>query len=154
MKIRKIAMALLASLIASSAFAVVVTPTNASNATLNATLNITGSCGFTQSTYASTTNGTAGQTMIPLSQTQLGYNCSPGYSPTLTGINQTLSITGNTIYLNLYSDASATRQIQVTPVALTANGTNQTVTIYQQFSGSSVLPVGNWTLNVPLTINY
>lgn len=125
------------------------------SANINGNASVTGSCGFIQPSFSANFNMLYGPSTSPVEVANVGYNCSPGYNPSLTASNQSVSVSGyGTINVNVYQDSGASIPF-TTAETLNATGTNQSVPIYFVFSGNNgSIPNGTYTANIPLVITY
>lgn len=125
------------------------------DATINGNASVSGACGFIQPSFSTSFNMLYGPSSSPVEVANVGYNCSPGYNPSLTAVNQSISVNGyGIINVNVYQDSGASIPF-TTAKTLNATGTNQSVPIYFIFSGSNgSIPNGTYTANIPLTITY
>ena len=144
---------------AGSAFA------GASTAYLTTTVNISGSCGFVSSVSPPpvTVAALVVTSTVLNGSSNLTYNCSSGYTPVLTAtdlLSQSMSTGTNTFNINVYSDSAMTTDIGATGyagLALTANGTQQTQTVYLAFTPSpswASTSSSSLTHNITFTITY
>ncbi|WP_175888147.1 spore coat protein U domain-containing protein [Burkholderia contaminans] len=125
-------------------------------ATLNITGTATASCGFLQNGYNFSKSISVGS--VAKGSSSITYNCSTGLSPTLSASATSYTSTQDpSITMNLFSDSGYNINLGATPLALTANSTNKTVTIYPQFyqnGSTAITKVGIYDVTGTLIINY
>lgn len=131
-------------------------PGTVATATLNITGTATASCGFLQNGYNYSKSISTGSRA--LGSATISYNCSTGLSPTLSASATSYPSSQDTsTTMSLYSDSGYNMNLGGSPLALTADSTNRTVTIYPKFyqNGASIITkIGIYDVTGTLIINY
>lgn len=127
------------------------------NATINATVTIAGTCTFSAPTYTMNVTGTLNT--IPTGSIQILTTCSAGLSPSLqlaSGLNYSGSGGYDDLVAKPYLDSSYTQAF--TSTNLVADGSQQATTLYFQFPnyqyGGAANKPGTYNISVPLQINF
>jgi len=127
--------------------------------TINATMNVVGTCSFSQSNYALNVNGAIGTK--PTANTQVFVQCSSGLTATL-GQNYAVAYSGSgaagEVEAVAYKDSNNTQPLLGNPITLTADGGQYSYTIYYLFrdyqSQGPLQKSGTFNISMPMEINF
>ena len=134
--------------------------------TLSTTMTVSGSCGFTGTPTALAFTAMTNTNNSFTQSATLSYNCSTGYTPTLTSfdtLNDNMVINGvndmsDTFNVQAFADSALTTDLGATSytgLALTADGTTHTQTVYIQYSIAKGYWKGStYNIGVPFYITY
>jgi len=125
-------------------------------ATLELTPTVQGSCGFLQSSYSVNTSIAANQTAK--TSTSVAYNCSPGLTPSLTADSASYQSSEDpNLTMQIFSDSAYSSNLATNPIALVADGTNKTQSLYlQHFENSQqrINKAGTYHFTSTIIINF
>lgn len=128
-------------------------------ATVNATLNVAGTCSFSQPNYSVNVNATMGTK--PTANVQLFVSCSSGVTATLQQ-NYAVAYSGSgaagEIEAVAYKDAGNTQALSGNPINLTADGGQYAYTIYYLFrdyqSQGPLTKSGTFNISMPMQVSF
>lgn len=149
----------IAALVSSLALCSSLAQAGTAYSTINATMNVVGTCSFNQPTYTVTVNGTTGQK--PTGNVQVFVQCSSGLTATLQqGYAKAYSGSGalGEVEAVAYKDAGNTQPLAGNAIDLTADNNMNPYTIYYMFrdyqSEGPIQKTGTFEISMPMQVNF
>lgn len=149
----------IAALVSSLALCSSLAQAGTAYSTINATMNVAGTCSFNQPTYTLTVNATTGQK--PTGNVQVFVQCSTGLTATLQqGYARAYSGSGQVgeIEAVAYRDSGNTQPLSGSSISLTADNNMNPYTIYYMFrdyqSEGPIQKTGTFEISMPMQVNF
>lgn len=149
----------LAALVSSLALCSSFAQAGTAYATVNATMNVAGTCSFNQPTYTLTVNGTTGQK--PTGNVQVYVQCSTGLTATLQqAYASAYSGSGaiGEVEAVAYRDSGNTQPLSGSSISLTADNNMNAYTIYYMFrdyqTQGPLQKTGTFEISMPMQVNF
>lgn len=128
-------------------------------ATIDATVNVAGTCSFSQTNYTLSVNSTIGTK--PTANTQVAVTCSAGLTATLQqgyAVAYSGSGAAGEVEAVAYKDAGNTVPLNGNPINLTADGGQYAYTIYYLFrdyqTQGALQKSGTFSISMPMQVNF
>lgn len=149
----------LAALVSSLALCSSFAQAGTAYATINATMNVAGTCSFNQPSYTLTVSGATGQK--PTGNVQVYAQCSAGLTATLQqGYAVAYSGSGavGEVEAVAYRDPGNTQPLSGSSISLTADNNMNAYTIYYMFrdyqTQGPLQKIGTFEISMPMEISF